>query len=209
MAVKWPKIFDNAPVSKWHLIPAQPNQHTNLPEDKFVYDSKREAVLARYFGNNLLLATGALSGDLIDGAVSVPVPKGSSQGLRPKFTLAAREATKEMLDVAEYDAAMAYLKEQGWWNIARPVDTAEDMMDLLQLLLACESWDWHGAATAKVILHWAGLLSIVTLEKEANVGKFSPMWGTCSLGKTMAAITCATSHLLALWKDRPVAIPAM
>ena len=176
-AVKWLKIFDNAPISKWHLIPAQPNQCTNLPEDKFVYDSKCEAVLARYFGNNLLLAAGALSGDLIDRAVSVPVPEGSSQGLRPKFTLAAREATKEKLDVAEYDAAMVYLKEQGWWNIARPVDTAEDMMDLLQPLLACESWDWHGAATAKVILHWAGLLSIVGLEKEANVGKFSPHMG--------------------------------
>ncbi len=47
------------------------------------------------------------------------------------------------------------------------------MMDLLQLLLACESWDWHSASTAKVMLCWAGLLSIVGPEKEANVGKFS------------------------------------
>ncbi len=138
-----------------------------------MYNCKREAVFTRYFGQNLLLAAGALSGDLIDGAVSVPVPKGSSQGLRPEFTTAARAATKDVLHVDEYDAAVAYLKEQGWWNIARPVDTAEDMMDLLQLLLACESWDWHGTATAKVMLHWAGLLSIVSLEKEANVGKFS------------------------------------
>ena len=172
-AVKWPKIFDNAPDSKWHLIPTQPNQRTNLPEDKLVYSCKREAVFARYFGQNLLLAAGTLSGDLIDGAVSVPVPEGSSQGLRPKFTTAARAATMDVLHVDEYDATMAYLKDQGWWNIARPVDTAEDMMDLLQPLLACESWDWHGAATAKVMLRWAGLLSIVGLEKEANIGTFS------------------------------------
>ncbi len=171
--MKWPKIFDNARTSKWYLIPTQPNQRTNLPDHKLVYDCKREAVFARYFGQNLLLAAGALSGELIDGAVSVPVPEGSSQGLRPKFTLAVREATKEELDVAEYDVAMAYLKEQGWWNIARPVDTADDMMDLLQPLLACESWDWHGAATAKVMLHWAGLLLIIGLEKEANIGQFS------------------------------------
>ena len=75
--------------------------------------------------------------------------------------------------MAVYDATMAYLKDHGWWNITRPVDTAEDMMDLLQPLLACESWDWHGTATAKVMLHWAGLLSIVGLEKDTNVGKFS------------------------------------
>ena len=175
--MKWPKIFDDAPDSKWHLFPAQPNQRTNLPEHKLVYDCKHEAVFARYFGQNLLLAASALSGELIDGAVSVPVPKGSSQGLRPKFTHAAREATKEELHVDEYDATMACLKEQGWWNITRPVNTAEDMMDLLQLLLACESWDWHGAATAKVMLRWAGLLSIVGLEKEANVGKFSSHMG--------------------------------
>ncbi len=108
MAVKWPKIFKDACDSKWHLIPTQPNQRTNLPEHKLVYDCKCEAVFARYFGQNLLLAAGALSGELIDGAVSVPVPEGSSQGLHPKFTLAAREAMKEELDVAEYDAAMAY-----------------------------------------------------------------------------------------------------
>ncbi len=136
-----------------------------------MYNCKREAVITRYFGQNLLSAACALSGNLKDGAVSVPVAEGSSQGLCPEFTTAAREATKEKLHVAEYNTTVAYLKEQEWWNIARPVDTAEDMMDLLQPLLACESWDWHGAATAKVMLHWAGLLSIVGLEKEANVGQ--------------------------------------
>ena len=46
-------------------------------------------------------------------------------------------------------------------------------MDLLQPLLACESWDWHGAAAAKVLLHWAGLLSIIGLEEDANEDQFS------------------------------------
>ncbi len=128
--------------------------------------------MARYFGQNLLSAADALTGYLQDRAVSVPVPKGSSQGLHPKFTIAASKATKKKLDVPEYDAAMAYLGDKGWWNIARPVDTAEDMMDLLQPLLACESWDWHGAATAKVMMRWAGLLSIVGLEDDANEGQF-------------------------------------
>ncbi len=45
-------------------------------------------------------------------------------------------------------------------------------MDVLQPLLACESWDWHGVATAKVMMHWAGLLSIVGLEDNANIGHF-------------------------------------
>ncbi len=133
--------------------------------------------MARYFGRNLLSAADALTGYLKDGAVSVPVPEGSSQGLCPRFTTAAREATKEKLNVPEYDTAMAYLRDNGWWNIARPVDTAEDMMDLLQPLLACESWDWHGATTVKVMMHWAGLLSIVGLEEDANVGQFQPHVG--------------------------------
>ncbi len=128
--------------------------------------------MARYFGQNLLSAAGALTGHLKDGAVSVPVPEGSSQGLRPKFTTAARKGTKEKLGVPEYNASMKYLEDNGWWHIARPVDTAEDMMDLLQPLLACESWDWHGTATAKVMMHWAGLLSIVGLEDDANEGQF-------------------------------------
>ncbi len=179
--MKWPKIFDDAPASKWHLIPDQPNQCTNLPDDKLVYDCKHEAVMARYFGQNLPLAADALTGYLKDGAVSVPCPKGSSQGLHPRFTLVARKAMEEKLGVAEYDAAMVYLMDNGWWNIARPVNTAEDMMDLLQPLLACESWDWHGAATAKVMMRWAGLLSIVGLEENTNIGQF-----TEHVGKVMS-----------------------
>ncbi len=171
-AVKWLRICDEAPAPKWHLIPGEATQHTNIPGDKLVYASKREALMARYFGQNLLSAAGALTGYLKDGAVSVPVPEGSLQGLRPKFTTAARKATEEKLGVPEYDASMKYLEDKGWWHIARPVDTAEDMMDLLQPLLACESWDWHGATTAKVMMHWAGLLSIVGLEDDANEGQF-------------------------------------
>ena len=112
-AVKWPRIFDNAPTSKWHLIPAQPTQHTNLPGNKLVYDCKHEAVMARYFGQNLLSTTDALTGYLKDGAVSVPVPEGSSQGLHPRFTTTAREAMEAKLDVPEYDTAMVYLWDNG------------------------------------------------------------------------------------------------
>ncbi len=175
--MKWPKIFDNAHKSKWHLIPATPNQRTNLPQEKLLYDCKHEALFARYFAQNLLKAAGALTGELKDGCVSVPVCEGSLQELRPKFTCAVRAATKEEFHVAEYNAEMAYLKDKGWWNIARPVDTAQDMMDLLQPLLACESWDWHSAAAAKVMMHWAGLLSIVGLEEDANEGQFSDYVG--------------------------------
>ncbi len=118
VAVKWPKIFDEARESKWHLIPASPNQCKNLPDEKLQYDCKCEALFARYFAQNLLLATGALNGEIQDGGVAVPVPEGSSQGLHPKFTRAARAATEEKFDVAEYDAEMAYLKDNGWWSIA-------------------------------------------------------------------------------------------
>ncbi len=96
-AVKWPRICDETPPTKWHLIPGQPNKHDNILGDKLAYASKWEALMARYFGQNLLSATGALTGYLEDGAVSVPVPAGSSQGLRHKFTTAARKATKEKL----------------------------------------------------------------------------------------------------------------
>ncbi len=119
------------------------------------------------------MAAGILDGELKDGGVAVPCPEGSLQGLHPKFTWAARKAMEEEFDEDDYDTQMAYLKDKGWWNITQPVNTAEDMMDLLQLLLACESWDWHSAAAAKVLMHWAGLLSIVGLGVEANVGQFT------------------------------------
>ncbi len=151
-AVKWPKIFDTACESKWHLIPCVPDQHTNLPAGKLLYDCQREAVFARYFAKNLLMATRALKGELQDRGVAVPTCTGSSQGLCMQFTHAARDATKEKEDVAEYDDQMAYLSGKGWWEIARPVDTAEDLMDLLQPLLACKSWNWHGAAATKVLM---------------------------------------------------------
>ncbi len=102
-----------------------------------------------------------------------PSLRGQFAGTVSQVYCAARAATKEEFHVAEYDTKMAYLMDKGWWNIARPVDTAEDMMDLLQPLLACESWDWHGVAAAKVMMHWAGLLSIVSLEEDANEGQFS------------------------------------
>ncbi len=116
--MKWPKIFADACESKWHLIPGSLNQCTNLPHEKLLYDCKCEALFARYFAQNLLMAAGALDGELKDGGVAVPCPDGSSQGLRPRFTCAARKATEEKFDVDDYDTQMAYLKAKGWWNIA-------------------------------------------------------------------------------------------
>ena len=150
-----------------------PDQRTNLPQEKLLYDYKCEALFARYFAMNLLMATCTLDGELQDGGVTVPSCTGSSQGLCPKFTCAARKATKDKFGVDDYDDEMVYLMGNGWWDIAQPVDTTEDLMDLLQPLLACESWDWHGAAAAKVLMHWAGLLSIIGLDEKANVDKFT------------------------------------
>ncbi len=69
-------------------------------------------------------------------------------------------------DVPECDAEMACLRANGLWDIARPVKTAKD---LIQPFLMCESWDWHSATTAKALMHWAGLLSIVGLPEDVNV----------------------------------------
>ncbi len=38
------------------------------------------------------------------------------------------------------------------------------MLDMMQPLLSCESWDWHGAVTACVLMKWAGLLSIIGMD---------------------------------------------
>ncbi len=85
-AVTWPKVFAGAPESKWHLIPLVPDENANLCPGSLVYECKCEAVLARYFARNLLMAASALRGTLDDGGVSVPVATGSSQGLRLEFT---------------------------------------------------------------------------------------------------------------------------
>ncbi len=61
----------------------------------------------RYFCRNLLLATEKLSGAMEDGAFSVPVPTGSSQGLHPQLMEEARAMTKET--VPGYDMEVTYL----------------------------------------------------------------------------------------------------
>ncbi len=116
-AVKWPKIFDSARESKWHLISRAPDQCTNLPQEKLLYYCKREALFARYFAMNLLMAASALDGELKDGGVTVPCCNSSLQGLRPKFTRAARKAMEDKFGVDDYDNHMAYLTAKGWWNI--------------------------------------------------------------------------------------------
>ncbi len=45
------------------------------------------------------------------------------------------------------------------------MDTATDMVDLIQPLLSRELWDWHVASTARILMKWAGLLSIVAMDE--------------------------------------------
>ncbi len=75
----------------------------------------------------------------------------------------ARDFTIE--DVPGCTEIKKYLLENGWWEVAQPMDTAEDMLDMIQPLLSCESWDWHGAVTAHVLMKWAGLLSVVRMDE--------------------------------------------
>ncbi len=137
-----------------------------------LYDCKHEAVFARYFSKNLLMAAHTLDSELQDRGVAVPSCTSSSQGLHPNFRCAVRKVTMDEENVDDIDDEMVYLTGNGWLDIARPVNTTEDLMDLLQPLLACESWDWHGAAAAKVLMHWAGLLSIIGLDEKANECQF-------------------------------------
>ncbi len=84
------------------------------------------------------------------------------------------EKVRELVDPKKYTVskdAIKYLQAKKWWEVARPMDTATDMTDLIQLLLLCESWDWHGAATAHVLMKWAGLLSIIGMPENPK-----PSW---------------------------------
>ncbi len=102
---------------------------------------------------------------MTDGEFQVPVPKRSSQGLRGQLTIEARLLTEDPVHGSE--CVIAYLKDTNWWNITRPIDTVEDILDMIQPLLACESWDWHRAMTGHMLMKWAGLLSIVGLDESA------------------------------------------
>ncbi len=135
----------------------------NLTGSDFEFSTEKEAVLAWYFCANVMKTVGKLEGDLKDGIWEVPVTVNCSQGLRREMTEEARSLVAPE-SVPGCKEAMDYLWDNGWWEVAQPVDTGTDMVDLIQPLLSCESWDWHAASTAHVLMKWAGLLSIVAMD---------------------------------------------
>ena len=143
------------------------SDEVNLTGSDFEFPTEKEAVLARYFCTNIMKTVGKLEGELKDGIWEVPVPVDCLQGLHQEMTDEARSLVAPE-SVPGCQTAMDYLCDKGWWEVARPVDTATDMVDLIQPLLSCESWDWHAASTARVLMKWAGLLSIVAMDKTPN-----------------------------------------
>ncbi len=136
----------------------------NLTGSDFKFQNEKEAVLARYFCVNVMKTMGKLEGELKDGLWEVPVPVNCLQGLQREMTEEARSLV-EPKSLPGCQTAMAYLNDKGCWEVARPVDTGTDMVDLIQPLLSCESWDWHAASTACILMKWAGLLSIVAMDE--------------------------------------------
>ncbi len=94
---------------------------------------------------------------------------------------------------------MEYLSVNQWCTIARPVDTATDMTDLLQPLLLCESWDWHGAVTACVLIKWAGLLFIIGMSEAVKPCWQDPKEGSNYLQHMPLATTLEGSPRGHLW----------
>ncbi len=165
VVVKWDMVW-NKPTA-WHVIPSAMSNELNLTGSDFEFPSEKEAVLARYFCTNVMKTMGKLEGELKDGIWEVPVPVNCSQGLHREMTEEAQLLTAPQ-SVLGCQTAMEYLSANGWWEVARPVDTATNMVDLIQPLLLCKSWDWHVASTARVLMKWAGLLSIVAMDETAN-----------------------------------------
>ncbi len=162
VAVKWDKVRNQ--LTAWHVIPSAMSDEVNLTGSDFEFQNEKEAVLAQYFCANIMKTVGKLEGELIDGLWEVPVPVNCLQGLRREMTDEARSFI-ELESLPGCQTAMEYLNDKGWWEVAQPVDTATDMVDLIQPLLSCESWDWHAASTARVLMKWASLLSIVAMDE--------------------------------------------
>ncbi len=194
VAVKWDTIR-NQPTA-WHVIPSAMSDEVNLTGSDFKFPTEKEAVLARYFCVNVMKTVGKLEGELKDGIWEVPVPVSCSQGLRREMTDKARSLVAPE-SVPGCQTTMDYLCDKGWWEVAQPVDTATDMVDLIQPLLSCESWDWHVASTARVLMKWAGL--------------FCPLWPwtkpLMSPGRRHTQIISATCLSPQHSKDRLEAIP--
>ncbi len=160
-AVKWDAY--GATPTAWHVIPSAMADEVNLTGSDFEFSTEKEVVLARYFCANVMETVGSLVGVLQDGIWEVPVTMDCLQGLRRELTIKAR-ALVDLKTLPGCKTAMEYLKNAGWWEVAWPMDMATDMVDLIQPLLSCESWDWHAASTARVLMKWAGLLSIMSMD---------------------------------------------
>ncbi len=106
---------------------------------------------------------GCLIGALKDGIWEDPVTLNCSQGLCHELTTVARDLV-DPESLPGCKTAMKYLSDEEWWEVARPMNMATDMVDLIQPLLSCELWDWHVASTARVLMKWAGLLSIMSMD---------------------------------------------
>ncbi len=114
-AVKWRPINDCVPTPKWHIIPSPTSDNVNLSGQAMVYDTQREALLARYFCNNLLRAIEHLTGEMEESGCTVLVPISSSQGLREQLTKDARLLIAD--PVPGLEGEVQYLKDKNWWSI--------------------------------------------------------------------------------------------
>ncbi len=167
-AMKWDP-YGPTPTA-WHVIPSAMADEVNLTGSDFEFSTEKEAVLAHYFCANIMETVGSLVGTLQYGIWEVPVTLNCAQGLHCNLTKEARK----LVDPARLPGcktAMEYLRDKGWWEVARPMDMATDMVDLIQPLLSCELWDWHAASTARMLMKWAGLLSIMAMDRNLD-----PSW---------------------------------
>ncbi len=121
--------------TQWHIIPVSMADEVNLQGSEFEFATELEAVLARYFCAMFMEAVGNLVGKLHDGIWEVPVTLNCSQGLRRILTESARYLV-DPETLTDSRGAMQYLSDKNWWEVARPMDTAFDMTDLIQPLLS-------------------------------------------------------------------------
>ncbi len=117
-------------MTAWHVIPSAMADEVNLTGSDFEFSTEKEPVLACYFCANVMKTVGSLVGTLQDGIWEVPVTLDCSQGLHCKLTTEARKLVR----LPGCKTAMEYLRDAGWWEVARPVDMATDMVDLIQPL---------------------------------------------------------------------------
>ncbi len=134
-----------------------------------------------------------LSRSMLDGEY-VPVPETSSQGVRGMLTKQAREFPKEKVNGLE--AIITYLKDNKWWDIARPMDMAEDMLDMMQKTcwtwcsLCCHARAGTGMGLWQLVCWWSGQACCPSLG-------WMEAWGTPGKLRVLTAcISCLWQKLL-------------